>query len=170
MDSFSDILQTIGAMIIFSLILLNSNRVIQSNSFQEVETEAEAIAIALAQNIIEEAQNKPFDAFTVDGDLPTDIKEDFTATGPGGPGDLNDFDDYDGYSEKVESEFGEDTFTLSAEVSYVTAADNYDIDKGSKTVPSNFKKMRVTVTSDYLDDNNRTIQLSYLRRYYKANN
>lgn len=173
MNGVAQLLQTIGSLIIFSLILLTTNRFILASNFQEVESEAESIAITLAQNILEEAQNKPFDANTAGGTVPAAIPEGFSSCGPGSGetrNNFNDFDDYDGYSQSVDTQLGEDSFHLSVEVSYVKESEGYSMASGSKSDYSEFKKMRITVTSDYLKNNSRTIQLTHLRPYYKTLN
>ncbi len=174
MAGFSEVLQTIGAIIIFSLILLTSNRMILSNSMKEVESEAEGIAVTLAQNIIEEAQSKSFDEATTDSMVPLKTPEEFTAIESEEGNNRKDFDDFDDYDTlndvSFDTELGEDTFMMDVDVAYVSAGNNYDIAKGSKTNPTHFKKMRVTVTSDYLDNNNKQVQLEYLQRYYKTKN
>jgi hypothetical protein len=172
MVGISEVIQTLGAMIIFSLILLTANRMIQTNTLKEVESEAEGIAVELAQSIIEEAQTKPFDANTVNGNIPSQIPQGFSSAGPGSTGDRNDFDDYDGHTDSLDTELtdpGTFAFNVNVQVSYVSPP-NYDMASGSKTVPTMFKKMVVTVTSDYLRNNNQDIRLSYLRRYYKRDN
>lgn len=172
MAGFSEVLQTIGAIIIFSLILLTTNRIILGNSLNQVETEAEGIAVSLAQDIIEEAQAKAFDENTTDGHVPVQTPDEFSelATEESSRKDFDDFDDFDGYTAKVNTHFGVDIFTLNVDVSYVSSANNYDLDLGSKTNPTHFKKMRVTVTSDYLENNAQQIQMEYLQRYYKTKN
>lgn len=167
----SQLIQTLGAMIIFSLILLTSNRILQLNAVQEVESEAEHLAITLAQDLIEEAQTKAFDANTAGGNVAKNIPDEFSSCGPGSGetrATFNDFDDYDGYDSLVDTKLGSDSYRLQAEVSYVSPAAGYDIDQGSKTVPTRFKMIRVTVTSEYLDTQNQQIQLTYLRQYYKT--
>lgn len=169
----SELIQTLGAMIIFSLILLTSNRMIQMNMVREVETETERLAITIAQDMIAEAQTKAYDANTAAGDIPKNLPEGFSSIGPGSGetrATFNDFDDYDGYTTSLDTELGADSYQVLVEVAYVTPATNYDIDQGSKSIPTNYKKMRVTVTSDYLKNNNQQIQLSYLRQYYKTQN
>ena len=166
MVGISEVIQTLGAMVIFSLILLTSNRMIQSNTLKEVESEAENIAITLAQSLIEEAQTKPFDAFTANGRIPRNISEDFTSVGQSGSGDFNDFDDYDNYSQSENTAFGDNSFLTKAKVFYIEPP-NYDTPTATKTY---YKKMVVTVTSNYLRNGNQEIKLSYLRRYYKTTN
>lgn len=170
MAGFSEVLQTIGAIIIFSLILLTTNRIILGNSLKEVESEAESVALSLAQNIIEEAQTKAYDENTTDGNIPVQTPDEFSeiATEESTRKDFDDFDDYNGYTAKYNTHFGIDSFTLNVDVRYVSPADNYDLDLGSLTIPTHFKKMRVTVTSDYLDNNAQQIQMEYLQRYYKT--
>lgn len=175
MVGISDLIQTMGAIIIFSLILLTANKMILSNTLREVESEAEGIAVVLAQNIIEEAQTKAFDENTNTSsiaDLPKMIPEGFSSCGPNGSetrSTFDDFDDYDGYSEEVDTKLGEDSFSINVEVSYVSSP-NFNMSSGSKIVPTNFKKILVTVTSDYLRNNTREIKLSHLRQYYKTTN
>jgi hypothetical protein len=169
MAGISEVIQTIGAIIIFSLILLTSNRMILKNSTQEVETEAEGIAITLGQNIIKEAQTKAFDENTTDQNVPTTVPDGFSGIDSDGENRNNydDFDDYDGYTATMDTKLGAQSFAVAVKVAYVSPSNNYDIEKGSETVPTNFKMMQVTITSDYLD-NNREIKLSHLRRYFKT--
>lgn len=173
MVGISEILQTLGAMIIFSLILLTANRMIQANTLREVESEAQGLAVTLAQDIIEEAQTKPFDENTRNNNIPENIPEGFSTTGSGGCGNdrscFNDFDDYHGYTEDISTELTDPTvqsFHLAVEVFYIEPP-NYDTPVSNFT---RFKKMIVTVTSDYLSNNDQEIKLSYLRQYYKTKN
>ncbi|MBN2732028.1 MAG: hypothetical protein JXR26_06345, partial [Balneolaceae bacterium] len=58
------------------------------------------------------------------------------------------------------------SFHLAVEVFYIEPP-NYDTPVSNFT---RFKKMIVTVTSDYLSNNDQEIKLSYLRQYYKTKN
>lgn len=174
MVGYSEILQTMAAMVLFSLILMSSNRIIHLNTMKEVESEVEQTAIALAQTLIDEARVKPFDSETVDK-IPVNIPDDFTACGPSGTSsedsreEFNDFDDYHGWTETVTTALGANSFDLSVGVRYVSPPD-YDFDAGNTTNPTEFKKMRVTVTSPFHTNNNGQpvpIELECLRRYYK---
>ncbi len=178
MAGISDLIQTMGAIIIFSLILLTANRMILSNTAVEVETEAEKVAVSMAQSVIKKAQTLPFDANTANGSIPDQLPEGFSSCGPGSgesnPEDFNDFDDYDGYSTQKNTPLGNNSFTIEVAVSYVSESDGYDMSKGNKGNDENnrtfFKKMVVTVTSAYFENSSKEIKLSYLRRYYKTTN
>ncbi|WP_138430335.1 type IV pilus modification PilV family protein [Fodinibius saliphilus] len=185
MVGYGELLQTIGAMIIFSMILLSANSMIQRNTLMQIEGELEQEVIALAQDIIEEGRTKEFDERSQGSAPPAKIPDDFTAPSSLGPeattitsadvenddangngtierSEFDDFDDYDGWKDQIETEHG--VFNISAEVFY---ADPSTYDKsGSRTT---FKKMQVEITSEFLKNNsgNKTVyQLEYIRNYY----
>lgn len=170
MAGYSEVIQTIGAMIIFSLVLLNGNRMMQRNNFMMVEGELEQETIALAEDIVEEARTKEFDENSMMALPPAKIPGDFTTPSMMGPDagefnrrDFDDFDDYHGYRDSVLTEQG--YFRLDCEVTYVTP-DTYDA-TGSNTT---FKKLRVYVTSRHLKERNsnklRSYYFEYIRNYY----
>lgn len=177
MVGYSEVLQTIGAMVIFSLILLSSTRMIQRNTYMQISGELEQEIVALGQEIIEEGRTKEYDEVTHGAAPPANIPGDFTAPSELGPeadddvdGDgtvrrpeFDDFDDYDGWSDLIATEHGE--FNIRAEVFYVDAT-SYD-STGTETT---FKKMRVYITSKYLNQNNpgelNQYRLEFIRNYY----
>ncbi|NGP76947.1 hypothetical protein G3570_09905 [Balneolaceae bacterium YR4-1] len=171
MFGYTEVLQVIGAMIIFSLILMTSNSMIIRNSTMQVEGELEQETIALAQDIIEEARIKEFDANTTAPLPPTKIPSGFTSAGSLGPDggtsederhEFNDFDDYNGHTETVNTEHGD--FTISTEVFYV---DKNTFSKVS--TPTTFKKMVVTITNALLvdgSDNMKEYKFEFIRNYY----
>lgn len=170
MVGYGELLQTIGAMIIFSLILLSATKLIQRSTYMQVEGAMEREVVAVAQDIIEEGRTQDFDEITVDKALPpADIPGDFTGSAYLGPdagedtrSDFDDFDDYNGWEETVETEHGE--FELSAEVFYVTPEDHDST--GTRTT---FKKMRVFVTSEFLTGGGGDATLynfEFVRNYY----
>jgi hypothetical protein len=174
MVGYSEVLQTMAAMVLFSVILLTANKIIFLNSQQEVESRAEQRAVTIAQSIIDEARTLPFDAETVSGP-PSEIPDGFSDSGPGASDTtraaFNDFDDYHGWSEKIDwiPGSGDESFNVDVQVLYVSGPD-YSMTNGSTTNYTEFKKMVVTVTSNYLTDNqgnNIKVQIPYLRRYYK---
>lgn len=170
MAGYSEVINVIGAMIIFSIILLNANSIIMRNSIMQVEGELEQEVIALGQEIIEEALSKSFDQVTVNAAAPPAlIPGGFTPAGQLGPdsgeynrSDFNDFDDYNGWSDTFETTHG--LFELSSEVYYV------DEDTFLYTTQqSTFKKIVVTVTSQYLTDGSGApveYKLEFIRNYY----
>jgi hypothetical protein len=170
MAGYSEVINVIGAMIIFSMILLNANSMIIGNSIKQVEGELEYEVIALGQEIIEEALSKSFDQVTVNAAAPpTLIPGGFTPSDQLGPDtgeaertEFNDFDDYNGWSGTFQTEHGE--FELSAEVFYVDE-NNFEY----TTQHSTFKKIEVTVLSEYLVDGTGSpieYKLEFIRNYY----
>ena len=157
-------------MIIFSMILMNANHMIQRNSMMQIEAELEQEVIALGQEVIEEARTKAFDHVTVNASAPPSIIPDgFTQpdllgsdTGENSRADFNDFDDYNGWADTFTTEHGE--FEVSAEVFYVDPI-NYE----KATQPTTFKKIEVRVTSKFLRtgiDLPREYKLEFIRNYY----
>lgn len=176
MVGYSEVLQTMAAMVLFSIILMTSNKIIFLNSQKGMESEAEKRALSIAQTIIDEARVLPFDANSVSGP-PTNVPEGFSASGSGAGensrSDFNDFDDYHNWSETVDWEpgSGDEAFQVDIEVLYVSPP-NYEMASGHIGTPyTEYKKMVVTVTSEYLkktNGENIQIQLPYLRQYYKT--
>ncbi len=158
----SELLMTLGAIVIFSVAVLNINRGMARNEILMMEAELEYTAVALAQDLIDEARLKAFDEESVDGN-PSNIPQGFTQSNSfGGAQDgetypnFDDFDDYHGYSRQDTTTHG--VYTTSASVMYVNV-NNPDVSAGGKTA---FKRLDVTVTSPFLSN---TMTLSYLKPY-----
>lgn len=170
MSGYSELFYVMFAMILFSVILANSNRLIHRNTLIQVEGELEQEVVALGQEIIEEAITKEFDEVTVGKELPPAvIPGDFTGNGSLGPDgetsrkDYNDFDDYNGHSETARTRHGD--FSIDVEVFYVDENNDYQFTTSNST----FKKILVTITSEFLKDNSdelKTYQLEFIRNYY----
>lgn len=189
MVGYTEVLQTMAAMIIFSMILLNANRMIHRNTVMQVEGELEQEIVALAQDIIEEGRTKEFDELSQEEVPPAEIPQDFTDPNNLGPddenadsensgtdddlnsngdyerGEFDDFDDYHGWADTLETEHGE--FYIRAEVYYVDPNTYQKLTDGTK---STFKKMKVNITSDFLKKNNSDeytqYYLEFIRNYY----
>lgn len=178
MVGYSEVLQTIGAMVIFSLILLTATNLIKRNTYMEVAGELEKEVVALAQDIIEEARTKEFDERSQGEAPPANIPGDFTAStslGPEGNDDtdddanstvqryeFDDFDDYDGWTDTLSTEHG--TFTIEADVYYVTSSPHDPT--GSRTT---FKELKVNIKNALLDNGSgeaTVYSLSFVRNYY----
>lgn len=170
MAGISELIQTIGAMFIFSLVLLSANRMIQRNNFMMLEGQLEGEAVALAMDIMEEARTKEFDENSQGALPPTLIPDDFVAPGSLGPdsgenkrSEYDDFDDYHGTTDSVMTEHG--PFYLRGEVTYVTK-DTY----AESTTETTYKKLRVYITSDYLTNSStgemEEYYLEFIRNYY----
>jgi len=169
MIGYTEVLQTMAAMIIFSMILMNANSLIHRNSMIQIDGELEQEVISLGQEIIEEARSKSFDQVTVNAAAPpADIPGGFTAPGNLGPdsGEIhrsyfNDFDDYNGFNDTFTTAHGD--FGVRVEVFYV---DGTNFQKISS--PSTFKKIEVTIVSEFLrsGDAPRQYTLEFIRNYY----
>ncbi len=177
MAGYGELLQTMAAVVIFGLILMSANRMIQRNTMMQVEGELEQEVEALAQDIIEEGRTMEFDENSKGEVPPAVIPDDFTNPGDLGPeasddqngdGDIdrnefNDFDDYHNWKDTLETAHG--LFYIDTEVFYVDGT-NYEKSNDEST----FKKMRVNITSDFLQKSNAdsltTYYLEFIRNYY----
>lgn len=169
MGGYSEVLQTIGAMVIFSMILMSANGMITRNTLMQVEGELEQEVVAVAQDIIEEGHTKEFDEQSQGAAPPVNIPSDFTEPsnlGPDSEGsrqDFDDFDDYNGWENTIETSHGQ--FNIRVEVFYV------DPNTFEKTnYETTFKKMQVFITNDFLNkgdtDNPTEYKLEFIRNYY----
>lgn len=75
MSGITEVLQVMGAMIIFSMILTSTNRYILMNTQRQIETEVEMMAISIAQDIINDARLRAFDATTQNNEEPSRITD-----------------------------------------------------------------------------------------------
>ncbi|NGP90184.1 type IV pilus modification PilV family protein [Fodinibius halophilus] len=174
MASYSEVLQTMLAMVLFAIIMTISTKMMFMNSQHSVRSEAEKKAISIAQSYINKARILPFDNNTKSG-TPSNIPEDFSRCEPEEGTNENTFDDFDDYhrfSETIDWYKEEDAFSVKIKVLYVSGPD-YEIANGSIGSSSGdrtvFKKMQVSVSSQYLTDaDGKPIEVthSYLRRYY----
>ena len=175
MIGYSEVIQTMAAMIIFSMILINANYMIQRNTLMQIDGELEQEVISLGQEIIEEARSKPFDKET-QGDMPpTDIPGGFTPTAAFPTVEQQEqeegieerrstfeaFEDYHNWSELITTPHGD--FNIGVEVYYVDE-DNFERVEEQTTL----KKIEVIVTSEFLrgGDEPRKYQLEFIRNYY----
>lgn len=185
MAGYSELLLTMGAIVIFGLILMSANRMIQRNTLMQVEGELEQEVVALAQDIIEESRTLEFDEnsqgevpptkipgdFTNPGDLGSDkdaydpdVDDDLDGDGTVQRDEFDDFDDYHGWKDTLETEHGQ--FFLDTQVFYVDKT-NYE----KSGVETTFKKIRVNIKNDFLHQNRNadslnTYYLEFIRNYY----
>lgn len=170
MIGYSEVIQTMAAMIIFSMILLNANQLIHRNTSMQIEGELEQEVISLGQEIIEEARIKDFDQITVGAVAPpASIPGGFSYStslgsdaGENDRKDFNDFDDYNNWSDILTTKHGD--FKVSVEVFY---ADETTLEKTSSK--STFKKIEVTISNDFLRKNQgqpTSYKLEFIRNYY----
>jgi len=176
MNGYSEVINVIGAIIVFSMILLSANSMIIRNGLIQVEGELEQEVISLGQEIIDEALSKSFDAVTHNATVPpTLIPGGFTAPGGLGPGagettraDFNDFDDYDGWSDTFTTTHGD--FDISARVFYVNEVTGASgVSFAGAGTQTTYKKIEVIVTNRFLTDNRDEVinyTLEFVRNYY----
>lgn len=151
----------LGAMFFFSMTTLSMNRFCLNNSEVMMKSEFDYYAISLAQRIIEEAKTRLFDSVLESG-TPTNLPGDFTY--PLGHRwnehypNFTDVDDYNNLTLNVNTP--RVNYTVSVQVGYVEES-NPDVIVTHKTF---FKKMTVTVTSDYISS---PISLSHVFAYYE---
>jgi hypothetical protein len=172
MNDSSDLIFMMAAMVLFSILVNNSNRVFVRNNMMSVESSVEVNAIAMAQSLIDEARTKAFDRATTTasnelGDPGTltlgQIPSGFTPPAALGPDagevypNFNDFDDYHNLALTRTNGYGD--FQIRATVSYVTPA-NPTVNAGTQTI---MKRLEVVVSSDRLQN---TVTLSYNRTHF----
>ncbi len=182
MIGYTEVIQTMAAMIIFSMILINANNIMHRNTTMQIEGEIEQEIISLGQEIIEESRIRSFDREVEEENSlpPSNIPDGFTSASELGPDKapdykdnydgsdnpdrslFTDFDDYNGWYEIFTTEHGE--FEVNVVVEYVDENNfNYT------TSPTTFKKIEVTVASKYLTDgkgDSKEYTLEYIRNYY----
>lgn len=172
MSDYSDVLFLMAAMVLFAVLVNNSNRSFVRNSVMNVESQTEFNAIALGQSIIDEARTKAFDEVTIGSGtqignpdilLPGQIPQAFTAPVDLGPEagevypNFDDFDDFHGLTLTRSNGFGD--FDISVEVFYVTQA-NPAVNANTRTT---MKRMEVTISHENLAND---VTLSYIKSYF----
>ncbi len=161
MTGYVEVLQVIGATIIFSLILTTTNRYMLSHTQRQVGSEVEITAVTLGQDLIEESKLRFFDAAQTGGNVITNIPDDFAPAPFATATDttretIESFEGFNGFTEIITNGFGE--FTISAEVNYVEPG-NLNVITNSKTP---HKRMTVTVTHESL---NNPVSINYTRTF-----
>ena len=165
MAGYTEVLQTMFAMILVSFLVLNANRAITVNNTTAVESELEDQVIAIAQDYIDESRSVTFDAATAGGNVPVNIPGGFSSIGPGAGentrASFNDFDDYHGWTETIVASDNVE-YDVSISVSYY--------DNGAVTASkSTLKQMTITITSDFLtasNGNKKEYKFNFIRSFY----
>lgn len=141
----------LGAMVLLSFLVLNTNRAEFSSDQQMAQSEYILAATAVGQTLIGEICGKAFDAATA-----ADEKAPVSAfTAPGGLGhnssenypNFNDFDDYHRFTTSVMTPRA-GAFSVSCLVDYVDP----NLPDRTSTIRTRTKRLRVTVDSEFLDD------------------
>lgn len=161
MSGYTEVLQVMGAMIIFSMVLTSTNRYILMNTQRQIESEVEMMAVSIAQDVIDDARLRAFDATTQNNQEPSQIPGGFTAPpfASANVADrslINTFEGFHDYTEIEANNLG--TFNIRCEVHYVQPG---NLDQTSN-IQTNHKRIRVTVTSDNLRN---AVVVTFVRTY-----
>ena len=159
-------LLTLGALVLFSLLVLRVNSSQLSTQETMQNSKFGILAVSVASSVIEEATEKAFDENSIDdfitslssltssGSFGTDMNEN-----PDSTKTFDDFDDYDGYTATV-TNMPSAVFNVSCSVNYV------DPESGSFIASTKtwHKQLVVKVTSPSMSD---TIQMTKVFSYWK---
>lgn len=145
MASIQSIL-AIGALVIFSIVSILFNSSYMQSSAVEIEDKVYLTAFSLADDLIEEMKQKAFDEKTIDFQA---IRKDQLSLTLGTDGetwpDFDDIDDYKGYTKNVDAPHAEG-YHINCDVTYC------DEDGNALGTQEYYKKVTITVSSDYLAD------------------
>jgi MSHA pilin protein MshD len=151
MTDYSDIIITMAALMIVSVLVINSNRSIIINNKYVIEHEYEAAVANMAQDFIDEAKVHLFDELStpgMGGPIPN-LDQIATVTADLGPDPgetdrslYDDFDDYNGYTTVVSTIHGD--FDISIDVEYV------DTNQNTSLTRTTMKQINVTLTNESL--------------------
>ena len=157
-----ELLLVLGALILFGVTMLSTNRYVVDQNESIIQREYEFYAISLAQSFIEEGKTKEFDVEIINASPP--VPSGFTGNGQLGPGagesypNFDDVDDYNGLSLTDSTSRG--NFDVTIEVGYVKETTPEIIEVSQKTF---YKKMIVTIANPYLIQ---PVQLDYIFSYF----
>lgn len=155
-------LLTIGAMILLSMVILNTNKNYLNTTVFLQETKYGVLATSLATSIIEKAKSLSFDEET-DGAAVANTS-DLTRANDLGPESgetyytFNDFDDFNGYTTVDTTEMSA-VYNISCSVAYVNE-NQLNNTTNSRTW---HKKILVAVSSDFMTD---TVRMSSVFSYW----
>ena len=156
----SELLLVLGALAILGRFSLTVNSTLLENGSRVLQGEFEMTAISAADALLEEAWDKAFDATAVLS-IPTGVPEAFTDPGQLGPeGGVEPYPDYDDVDDFHNLTIADTAgngmiYTLTATVGYVTGGAS----EGYSLTETTLKRMDVTVSSDYL---NNDVTLSHI--------
>ena len=144
-----ELLLVLGALILFGLTMLSTNRYVIDQNESIIQREFEFYGISLAQTFIEEAKTKAFDEEVINGTVNTPGQLTHrNSLGPDGGETHPNFDDVDDYNGLTLTEStGRDTFDVSIEVGYILDETDPETIINSR---SWYKRMNVTISNPFL--------------------
>jgi hypothetical protein len=148
-------LQTIGALGLLSLLILNANRAVLGNTRTVYTGQYAETALLIAQSYILDASMKYFDEVAINAAAIKDSTKFSSPLGPdageSGLSSFDDFDDYNGYSgiERSPTRPTADTtaYRVYCTVEYVLSGDPSTVTSSKQF----FKRITVSVTVPYAD-------------------
>ncbi len=162
----SQMLITLGALILLSLVILRVNRSFLTTDSVLLDSKIDVLAVSAATSVLEEANGKAFDENT-DTTSISNVNLLSSTLGPE-PGEtypnFDDFDDFDGLT-KIDSTNPIAKFIITCKVNYVQPP-NLDVNVTTKTW---HKKLTVYVTSPSMlghDDKQDTLKMSTVFSYW----
>ncbi|MEX0684672.1 MAG: hypothetical protein WD267_06215 [Balneolales bacterium] len=154
MNDYTDLMLAMGAMVIFSILLMNTNRSMLSSDKKQVEIELEHTAIALAQGVIDEMRVKSFE----------DIDEASSTYGQTMDGsqvpETASFSFVDMVTVTWEEESGYGEYDIEMDIYYV----NRDFPDVNVPGPTDYQRIDVEVSSKFITNQ---ITLSYIKSRYQ---
>jgi hypothetical protein len=158
---------TLGAVVMLSIIAININNSFTENTEYFNKTKFGLESIAIANSIVEEASQLPFDEQSWDSTIVEKVATDFTPNVDLGPDfgevDINTFDDFDDYHNFSYMDTTlQNVYQISCEVGYV----NPTIPDSLLSTRSLYKKLTVTVRNTL---NNDSLALSYVHGFWYFN-
>ncbi|MCH8020576.1 hypothetical protein IH785_12015 [candidate division KSB1 bacterium] len=144
-----ELLLVLGALILFGLTMLSTNRYVIDQNESIIQREFEFYGISLAQSFIEEAKTKAFDEKVINGavNAPGQLTH-WNSLGPDAGETHPNFDDVDDYNGLTLTEStGRDTFDVSIEVGYILDETDPETIINSR---SWYKRMNVTISNPFL--------------------
>ena len=145
----SELLLVLGALILFGLIMLSTNRYVIDQNESNIQREFEFYGISLAQSFIEEAKNKAFDEKVINAAVtgPNQLTH-RNSLGPDAGETHPNFDDVDDYAGLILIDStGRDEFEVSIEVGYILDETDPETIINSRTW---YKRMNVTISNPFL--------------------
>jgi hypothetical protein len=160
-------LVTIGAVVMLSITAINVNNSFTENSEYFNETRHTLETIAIANSIIEEASQLPFDEQSWDSTIVEKVATDFTEVGSLGPdfgeSDYSSFDDFDDFNNFTVAETTmQNIYQIHCRVSYVHPG----YPDSAISSRSLYKKLTVSVQNPVNQD---SLVLSYVHGFWYFN-
>lgn len=155
----SDFILLILAMFLFAMLQLGLNSILLNNNRVMTTTELDYTAVALAQNVVDEARQKAFDQNTVGNYGSITVPDDFTDIGSD-VGEVspyfNDFDDYHNYARTDTTEHG--IYNTTCRVDYMVADQLSEV----SALKTPYKRLYVRVESETGD----ATAVTYIKSFY----